>query len=173
VPSSDATLSPELPEMPADPPGSGMTGSTVDLANDEPKSRLDRILRWVPRVLASKPHVIALMGLGVYLIVLPLVGFNVSAKSELIGGNYTNVTSDIGACIAAGGTLHLISQNRKRSRVEAERLRLTQETHRLLHYVCHDAALQLGHLPMGHGAAIPSPGATPPFPAAGEHPEPQ
>ena len=111
---------------------------------------------------------ILLIGLGVYLIVLPLAGVNVSAKSELIGGNYTNVTSDIGACIAAGGTLHLISQNRKRSRVEAERLRLAKETHRLLHYVCHDAALQLGHMAMGQG-----PGAKPPFGGAGENPEPE
>ena len=57
------------------------------------------------------------MGLGVYLIVLPLPGFAVSANAELIGGNYTNVTSDIGACIAAGGTLHLVSENRKRRRI--------------------------------------------------------
>ncbi len=167
--SSDATLSPEMPEMPempADLPSSSITGSTVDLATDEPKSTLDRILGWVPRLLSSKPHVIVLIGLGVYLIVLPLVGVNVSAKSELIGGNYTNVTSDIGACIAAGGTLHLISQNRKRSRVEAERLRLAQETHRLLHYVCHDAALQLGHMAVGQG-----PGTKPPFRGAGKNPE--
>ena len=39
-------------------------GSTNDLAADAPTSRLDRILQWVPRILASKPHVIALMGLG-------------------------------------------------------------------------------------------------------------
>jgi hypothetical protein len=163
VTSSDATLNPPMPELPPDLPGSSMVGPTVDLATDEPKSWLDRILAWVPRVLSSKPHVIALIGLGVYLIVLPLAGVNVSAKSELIGGNYTNVTSDIGACIAAGGTLHLISQNRKRNKVEAERLRLAQETHRLLHYVYHDAALQLGHLPMG-GPAMPG---------TGEKPEPQ
>ena len=75
---------------------------------------------------------------------------------------------DIGACIAAGGTPHLISQNRKRSRVEAGRLRLTQETHRLLHHVRHDAALQLGHMAMGQG-----PGAKPPFRGAGENPEPR
>jgi hypothetical protein len=168
VPDSDATLSQLIPEMPSDLPGSSLTGSTVDLATDEPKSWLDRILGWVPRVLSSKPHVIVLIGLGVYLIVLPLAGVNVSAKSELIGGNYTNVTSDIGACIAAGGTLHLISQNRKRNKVEAERLRLAQETHRLLHFVCHDAALELGHMTMGAG-----PGAKPPFPGAGEKPEPQ
>ena len=45
------------------------------------------------------------MGLGIYLI-LPLPG--------LIGGSYTNVSWDIGACIAADGTLHLVSQGRKR-----------------------------------------------------------
>ena len=143
------------PAQPPDQPGTSMVGSTVDLATDQPKSALDRVLQWVPRVLSSKPHVIVLVGLGVYLIVLPLAGVNVSAKSELIGGNYTNVTSDIGACIAAGGTLHLISQNRKRTRMEEQRLRLAQETHRLLHYVCHDAAQQLGHRTPGPGAAPP------------------
>lgn len=173
VADSDTTPSQLIPEMPPDVPGSGITGSTVDLATDEPHSVLDRILGWVPRLLSSKPHVIVLIGLGVYLIVLPLVGVNVSAKSELIGGNYTNVTSDIGACIAAGGTLHLISQSRKRNRVEQERLRLAQETHRLLHYVCHDAALELGHLAMGEGPATPGSAGRPPFPGTGETPEPQ
>jgi hypothetical protein len=128
---------------------SAVMGPTSDLADDEPKSRIDRILQWVPRVLASKPHVLLLMGLGVYLILLPLLGVTVSSNAELIGGNYTNVTSDIGACIAAGGTLHLVAQSRKRRKVEVERLRLAQETHRLLHYVYADAARQLGHLVVG------------------------
>jgi hypothetical protein len=166
VPDSDTPLSQLIPEVPPDLPSSSMTGSTADLATDDPKSWLDRILGWVPRLLSSKPHVIVLIGLGVYLVVLPLAGVNVSAKSELIGGNYTNVTSDIGACIAAGGTLHLISQNRKRNKVEAERLRLAQETHRLLHYVYRDAASQLGHMGMGEG-----PGVKPPFPRGGPGPE--
>jgi hypothetical protein len=135
---------------------STLMGSTSDLADDEPKSRIDRILQWVPRVLSSKPHVLVLMGLGVYLIVLPILGVRVSSNTELIGGNYTNVTSDIGACIAAGGTLHLVAQSRKRGKVEEERLRLAQETHRLLHYVYGDAARELGHLVVaadgpGHG----------------------
>jgi hypothetical protein len=125
---------------------SALMGPTSDLADDEPKSRIDRILQWVPRVLSSKPHVLLLMGLGVYLIVLPILGVTVSSNTELIGGNYTNVTSDIGACIAAGGTLHLVAQGRKRRKVEEERLRLAQETHRLLHYVYGDAARELGHL---------------------------
>jgi hypothetical protein len=134
---------------------SALIGSTDDLADDQPRSRVDRILQWVPRLLASKPHVILLIGLGIYLIVLPILGVTVSSNAELIGGNYTNVTSDIGACIAAGGTLHLVAANRKRRKVEDERLRLAQETHRLLHYVCGDAARQLGHLVTtagpGHG----------------------
>ena len=60
-------------------------------------SGFERALGMIPRFLASHVHVIWLLVLGSYLIVLPLCGVNVSAKSELIGGNYTNVTSDIGA----------------------------------------------------------------------------
>jgi hypothetical protein len=76
---------------------STLVGPTTDLAADRPKSRLDRILQWVPRILSSKPHVIVLMGLGIYLVVLPVLGVKVSADAELIGGNYTNVTSDVSA----------------------------------------------------------------------------
>ena len=139
-----------MPEQ-ASPPPSPTTGTTghrvsmalTDLAADHPESRLDRALQWVPRILSSKPHIIWLMLLGVYLIVLPLVGVAVSAKSELIGGNYTNVTSDIGACIAAGGTLHLVNQNRKRQKVDAERLTMLKEVHALLHHLHPDVAAQL------------------------------
>jgi hypothetical protein len=134
---------------------SGLMGSTNDLADDAPRSRLDQVLQWVPRILSSKPHVIALVALGVYLIVLPLLGVMVSAKAELIGGNYTNVTSDIAASIAAGGTLHLVNQGRKRRQMDEERLRLARETHQLLHQVYGDAARQLGHIT---GAAGPGAG---------------
>ena len=133
---------------------SRVMGSTNDLAMDTPSSLVDRVLRWVPRILSSKPHVIALIGLGVYLILLPLFGVMVSAKAELIGGNYTNVTSDIAASIAAGGTLHLVNQGRKRRRIDDERLRLARETHQLLHTVYGDAARQLGHVP---GVSPPGP----------------
>lgn len=88
-----------------------------------------------------------LLALGVYLVVLPLIGVAVSAKAELIGGNYTNVTSDVGACIAAGGTLHLIRQSRRRSRLDQERLTLTKDMHRLLHHVHAAAAAELGQAP--------------------------
>ena len=149
---------------------SSLMGPTNDLADDEPKSRADKILQWVPRLLSSKPHVLLLMGLGVYLIVLPILGVRVSSNAELIGGNYTNVTSDIGACIAAGGTLHLVAQGRKRRKVEEERLRLARETHRLLHYVYGDAARELGHLVV---AAAGTGDGQPPFGGPGrERPDP-
>lgn len=145
---------------------SRLMGSTNDLADDTPRSRLDRVLQWVPRILSSKSHVIALMALGVYLILLPLLGVMVSAKAELIGGNYTNVTSDIAASIAAGGTLHLVNQGRKRRTMDAERLRLARETHQLLHQIYGDTARQLGHI-TGTGG----PGAGRP-PASGEQDRP-
>ena len=164
-------MSPEQDTAP-DNDGHGMrtlVGSTNDLAADSPRSRVDQILQWVPRILSSKPHVVLLMGLGIYLIVLPILGVTVSSNAELIGGNYTNVTSDIGACIAAGGTLHLVNQSRKRRRIDEERLMLARETHRLLHYVYGDAARQLGHVgqiarhpadrPPGDGDPGPSTGA--------------
>lgn len=120
--------------------------SLTDLAPGGPQNRFDRILQWIPRLLSSKPHVVGLTLLGIYLVILPLSGVAVSAKSELIGGNYTNVTSDIGACIAAGGTLHLISQSRRRMKLDQERLRLLREVHGLLHHVHADAAAELGHI---------------------------
>ena len=45
---------------------------------------------------------------------LPLLRLTVSAKAELIGGNYTNVTSDVGARMAAGPTLHIVREGRGR-----------------------------------------------------------
>jgi len=85
------------------------------MAQIEPPTRFEKALAVVPRALSSHPHIIFLIVLGVYLVVLPLLGVNVSAKAELIGGNYTNVTSDLGACIAAGLTVHLARKSRKHS----------------------------------------------------------
>jgi len=91
----------------------------VGTQDDHPNAFV-RALNAVPRILASKAHVILLFALGVYLVVFPLVGLAVSAKSELIGGNYTNVTSDLGACIAAGGTVHLVKRHRASQRQMAD-----------------------------------------------------
>lgn len=95
------------------PPDDASQAVTTQVA---PKTRLDKVLALVPRGLSSHAHIIFLGALGIYLVILPLFGVNVSAKSELIGGNYTNVTSDLGACIAAGLTVHLVKRERRRSR---------------------------------------------------------
>jgi hypothetical protein len=131
------------PPAPDQEAGKASMMSVTDLAPDGPHNGLDRVLQWIPRLLSSKPHVVLLTLLGVYLVLLPLIGVKVSSKSELIGGNYTNVTSDIGACIAAGGTLHLISQSRKRMRAEQERTRLLRDIHIMLRHAHPDAAALL------------------------------
>lgn len=104
-------------------------------------TRFEKALGAIPRFLSSHLHVIWLLGLGVYLIVLPLCGVHVPQQAELIGGNYTNVTSDIGACIAAGGTVHLVKQQRKRNDV-------TERTHQIM------AALYRHHTGAEHPAAL-------------------
>jgi hypothetical protein len=134
-----------------------MMGVT-DLAPGSAQSRFDRMLQWIPRILSSKPHVVGLTLLGVYLVVLPLLGVVVSNKAELIGGNYTNVTSDIGACIAAGGTLHLISQNRKRAKIDQERLTLLREIHGVLHHVHPAAADEIRKIAPPADTPRPDPG---------------
>lgn len=108
-----------------------MTDISTPGAAESP-NRLESALGYVPRFLASHVHVIWLMALGVYLIVLPLCGVDVSAKAELIGGNYTNVTSDIGACIAAGGTLTLVKRQRKQARAAELRARTADATHKIM-----------------------------------------
>ncbi len=67
-------------------------------------------------------HIIFLFALGVYLIVLPIRGACTwSARIELIGGNYTNVTSDIAASIAADLTVK-IHRDRRADRKRIEQL---------------------------------------------------
>jgi hypothetical protein len=97
-----------------------------------PRTRLDKILAIVPRALSSHAHIIFLGALGIYLVVLPLLGVGVSSKSELIGGNYTNVTSDLGACIAAGLTVHLVKRERRRSERLEELVRGLHARHDVL-----------------------------------------
>jgi hypothetical protein len=101
------------------PPEAATTQAVT--AQTAPQSRLDKALALVPRALSSHVHIIFLACLGVFLVLLPLFGVNVSARAELIGGNYTNVTSDFGACIAAGLTVHLVRRDRRRA-VELEEL---------------------------------------------------
>ena len=108
----------------------------------EPQSRLARLLNYIPRMLASKPHIIFLLGLLVYLVFLPLSGlYKPSPTAMLIGGNWTNVTGDIGACIAAGGTLVLLKHSKKRNK-------LAEATHKII------ADLHLAQTGQEHPAAI-------------------
>lgn len=90
------------------------------------REELDRVLAIVPRALSSHAHILLLFGLGVWLIVLPLVGIRVSSTVELIGGNYTNVTSDIAASIAAGLTVK-IHHDRRSDRNRLEQLHASVE----------------------------------------------
>lgn len=79
-----------------------------------PQTRLAKILAYVPRILASKVNIVFLLALFVYLVVLPLSTIYVpSLNTQLELGNLTNVTSDIGACIAAGGTVTLLHHQKK------------------------------------------------------------
>jgi hypothetical protein len=109
-------------------------------AQTAPQTALDRILAFVPRALSSHAHIIFLAILGVYLVIVPLLGVDVSAKAELIGGNYTNVTSDLGACIAAGMTVHLVKRDRRRSRELEELFRHLHARHDTLESVVQQAA---------------------------------
>jgi hypothetical protein len=90
---------------------------------------LTRILDRVPNALAHRIHILFLVALGIWLIVIPLIpGTEVirpSEFAELIGGNWTNVSSALGACIAAGASL-------KAHSVVKEHKELAQRTHTLI-----------------------------------------
>lgn len=119
---------------PADVPQNQVAASNLG-----PTTRLDKILAFVPRALSSHAHIIFLTGLGVYLVLLPLFGVDVSSKAELIGGNYTNVTSDLGAGIAAGLTVHLVRRDRRRSQELRELVQRLHTRHDELHVEIHRA----------------------------------
>ncbi len=106
--------------------------STVEEMADQSdkKSLLAKVLGVVPQALSSKPHIIFLAVLGVYLVILPLLSVHVSAFAELVGGNYTNVTSDLGACIAAGGTIHVLRSHKEHRREIRHLEELVVDLHR-------------------------------------------
>lgn len=72
-------------------------------------------LEWVPRTLASIVSRYIFVLLFLYLVVLPLTGLYVpSANAMLVGGNYTNVTGALGACIASAVGLTIHKDQKKR-----------------------------------------------------------
>lgn len=77
--------------------------------------RLNAALAAVPRLLASKPSILFLLALLVYLFGFGVLGLFIpalepSATLQLVLGNWTNVTSALGASIAAGGTVTVLAK---------------------------------------------------------------
>jgi len=77
--------------------------------------RINALLGTVPGLLASKPAIIFLLVLLVYLFGFGVIGLFIpalepSATLQLVLGNWTNVTSALGASIAAGGTVHVLRE---------------------------------------------------------------
>jgi hypothetical protein len=59
-------------------------------------------LEWIPRTLASIASRYLFVALFIYLVLLPISGiYTPSSNAMLEGGNYTNVTGALGACIAS------------------------------------------------------------------------
>ena len=81
-------------------------------------SRLQKILNAIPRILSSKISIFIFIFLFIYLVIFGLVGLFIewlapSTSAQLILGNYTNVTSALGAAIAAGASTQHLSQAKK------------------------------------------------------------
>lgn len=88
-----------------------------------------RALGWVPRALGHPLNTVVGLALLVYLVVFPLAGIAVSSNSELIGGNFTNAVSYLGASIAAGASVVGLHESRKH-RAEDREHRKTEAEHR-------------------------------------------
>ena len=106
-------------------------------APDAPASTLARLAAAIPAVLASRAHQLLLLALGAWLIgvplALPFIGWaQPSARAELIGGNWTNVSSALGACIAAGAGIRSLHEHRRHRLAEEARRETAEATHELL-----------------------------------------
>ena len=141
-------------------PDGGDDSEPVDLNGQPTQSRLARALGRLPYLLSSRAVIIFGIVLFFYLFVFAglatLFGHPdaVSANTQLIFGNYTNVTSSVGAGIAAGASLTLLARHRREHRVTQAALSaahearsFAQETHRLLHSIYPEQAAKLGHIP--------------------------
>ena len=138
----------------ADEPGA------VDQHGDAAQSSFARLLGRLPNLLSSRPVIVFGIFLFFYLFVFAgiatLLGHPsaVSANVQLILGNYTNVSSSVGAGIAAGASLTLVKRQRHAHRLAQaahaaamDARQFAQETHKLLHQLNPEAAAQLGHTP--------------------------
>jgi hypothetical protein len=169
----------------ADPYGSGGPAPLMDQRGEIAKSGMDKVLGRLPNLLSSKPVIIFGIVLFCYLFlyagIASLLGHPgaVSANTQLILGNYTNVSSSVGAGIAAGAGLTLLKRQNRAHRLAMaahdaaiEAKGLAEETHRILHLAFPEHAAALGQHPgrltppgaLAPGAASPS--GTVPGPAA-------
>jgi hypothetical protein len=169
----------------ADPYGNGGPAPLMDQRGEIAKSGMDKVLGRLPNLLSSKPVIIFGIVLFCYLFlyagIASLLGHPgaVSANTQLILGNYTNVSSSVGAGIAAGAGLTLLKRQNRAHRLAMaahdaaiEAKGLAEETHRILHLAFPEHAAALGQHPgrltppgaLAPGAASPS--GTVPGPAA-------
>lgn len=132
----------------------------IDQHGDVAESKIADLLGRLPNLLSSRPVIVFGIVLFFYLFVFAgiatLLGYPdaVSANVQLILGNYTNVSSSVGAGIAAGASLTLVKRQRHAHKLAEvahtaalEARAFAQETHKLLHLVNPDAAARLGQVP--------------------------
>jgi hypothetical protein len=161
----------------ADPYGNGGPAPLMDQRGEIAKSGMDKVLGRLPNLLSSKPVIIFGIVLFCYLFlyagIASLLGHPgaVSANTQLILGNYTNVSSSVGAGIAAGAGLTLLKRQNRAHRLAMaahdaaiEAKGLAEETHRILHLAFPEHAAALGQHP---GRLTPPTGAAPDGPALG------
>jgi hypothetical protein len=129
----------------------------MDQRGEVAQSGMDKVLGRLPNLLSSKPVIIFGILLFCYLFlfagIASLLGHSgaVSANTQLILGNYTNVSSSVGAGIAAGAGLTLLKRQNKTHRLTVaahdaalEAKSLAEETHRILHMAFPEHAAALG-----------------------------
>jgi hypothetical protein len=155
-----ASTTTPLAETTADAFGNGGPDPLMDQHGDVAKSKMDKVLGRLPSLLSSKPVIIFGIILFFYLFVFAgiasLLGHSdaVTANTQLILGNYTNVSSSVGAGIAAGAGLTLLKRQNRAHRLAVaahdaaiEAKGLAEETHRILHLAFPDHAAALGQQP--------------------------
>ena len=138
----------------ADEPG------VIDQHGDVAGSKIAELLGRLPNLLSSRPVILFGIFLFFYLFIFAgiatLLGYPnaVSTNTQLILGNYTNVSSSVGAGIAAGASLTLVKRQRHAHKLTQaahtaamEARAFAQETPKLLHLINPDAAERLGHVP--------------------------
>jgi len=123
--------------MPPTPPPTDHVGTPA-------QSRLDKWLGKLPGLLSSKAVILFGIALFFYLFVYGSLALwfgwpPVSNNWQLTLGNYTNVSSSVGAGIAAGAGLTVVKNQRRHHRLllaahlaATEAHKLAEETHRMV-----------------------------------------